>query len=202
MVKRLTVDCNAVDLQIWDFGGEDRFRFILPAYCRGAHGAIFMYDITNPASLYHIDGWLMVLRSQNGRFPVIMAGTKDDLGFARKVEIREAMTVAGKYGIAEAIEVSSKTGHNVELLFEEVCHQMITQLTASHIKPAVNTPQTSVIPAAGNEIVITNHQSIPSGASTRVVAVCPPILAVPKSVNPTTPPQIGPKLETKDMSGI
>ncbi len=127
MVKRLNFDGNPVDLQIWDFGGEDRFRFILPAYCRGAHGAIFMYDITSPASLYHIDDWMMVLRSQNGKFPVLMGGTKADLQYARKVEIAEAMKEAGKFGIPEAIEVSSKTGQNVNQLFEEMCKLMIRQ---------------------------------------------------------------------------
>lgn len=36
-----------VKLQIWDFGGEERFRFLLSQYCKGANGAFFLYDITN-----------------------------------------------------------------------------------------------------------------------------------------------------------
>jgi small GTP-binding protein len=34
-----------VKLQVWDFGGEKRFRFILPSYCQGAHGVIFAFDL-------------------------------------------------------------------------------------------------------------------------------------------------------------
>jgi len=139
MVKRLNVNGNPVDLQIWDFGGEDRFRFILPSYCLGAHGALFMYDITNPASLYHMDNWMLLLRSQNGKFPVMAAGTKADLGYARKVELAEAVKIVGKYGITEVTEVSSKTGHNVDLLFDGICQLMISQ-SHSNI-PAMSRPQ-------------------------------------------------------------
>ncbi len=125
MVKRLVIDGNAIDLQIWDFGGEERFRFILPAYCLGAHGAIFMYDVTNPATLLHTDDWMLVLRSQNAKFPVVAAGTKADLSQARKVERAEAMKTTEKYGISEVIEVSAKTGQNVDQLFEKICLAMI-----------------------------------------------------------------------------
>jgi len=39
-----------VKLQIWDFGGEERFRFLLHQYCKGANAALFLYDITNRSS--------------------------------------------------------------------------------------------------------------------------------------------------------
>ncbi len=184
MVKRLNVNGDAVDLQIWDFGGEERFRFILSGYCRGAHGAIFMYDITNPASLYHIDEWMIVLRSQNGRFPVIIGGTKDDLNFARKVGIPEAMQVAGKYGISEAMEVSSKTGHNVELLFQEICHQMIQQTARKgsatpEVKPVDNITKNTGFPLTKNEIELPNHQVTSSTSPIAAAAAAPQNGVVP-----------------------
>ena len=39
-----------VNLQIWDFAGEKRFRFFLPNYARGAHGCLLCYDITRYTS--------------------------------------------------------------------------------------------------------------------------------------------------------
>ena len=39
-----------VKLQIWDFGGEQRFRFLLHQYCKGANAAFFLYDITRPST--------------------------------------------------------------------------------------------------------------------------------------------------------
>ena len=37
---------EAVTLQLWDFGGENRFRFILPGYCKGSSGALLVFDLT------------------------------------------------------------------------------------------------------------------------------------------------------------
>ncbi len=138
MVKRLNADGNTIDLQIWDFGG-DSFRFILPAYCRGAHGAIFIYDITAPDTLYNINEWLPLLRSQGGSFPLVAGGAKADLLGNRKVSLQEAMAVASKAGIANVVEVSAKTGQNVDALFDTTCQQMIkafrSERAYSYLKP-------------------------------------------------------------------
>ncbi len=143
MVKRLNIEGNPVDLQVWDFGGEDRFRFILPAYCRGAHGAIFLYDVTNPVSLKHIGEWILLLRSQHGTFPIIAAGTKVDLNLARKVGAAEATETAERYGISMVLEISSKTGQNVDRLFDEICKLM---MRTSHLQPQA--PRTKPFPSA------------------------------------------------------
>ncbi|MHA1764589.1 MAG: Rab family GTPase, partial [Promethearchaeota archaeon] len=66
-IKTLTIENKKVKLQIWDFGGEERFRFLLPTYLRGANGGIFLYDITNEASLLHIDDWLDVIKIQQAK---------------------------------------------------------------------------------------------------------------------------------------
>jgi len=42
-VKSLSVDGQNVKLQIWDFGGAERFRFLLPTYVRGARGGLFIF---------------------------------------------------------------------------------------------------------------------------------------------------------------
>lgn len=54
-LKAIELDVEPVKLQIWDFAGEERFRYLFPSYIRGANGADFMYDITNYRSLTHVD---------------------------------------------------------------------------------------------------------------------------------------------------
>ncbi len=124
---QLFIDDNQVDLQICDFGGMDCFRHILPKYCRGAHGAIFLYDITSNDSLRHIDSWVSMLRSQGGEFPIIAGGAKADLIGSRKVPFEEAVTAAKKVNVQGVIEVSAKTGKNVKALFENICVKMIKE---------------------------------------------------------------------------
>ena len=38
-----------VKLQIWDFGGEERFRFLLSQYSKVANGAFFLYEFSDNA---------------------------------------------------------------------------------------------------------------------------------------------------------
>ncbi len=128
LVKRLKLNGDSIDLQIWDFGGEERFRFILPAYCLGACGGIFMYDITSPRSLLHLGDWLQVVRQRTTNLPILVAGTKLDLEPQRVVKQEEAIAVAGKFNLPEVMEVSSKTGENVTIIFDLITKMMIDNI--------------------------------------------------------------------------
>ena len=74
--KILEVEGLEVKLMIWDFAGEERFRFIFPQYVYGAMGGILMYDITNYSSFSHIYEWLSVIKETNQTFPIILLGGK------------------------------------------------------------------------------------------------------------------------------
>ncbi len=129
LVKRLTLKGDPIDLQIWDFGGED--RSLLPAYCMGASGGIFMYDITSPRSLLHLGDWLEVVRQRALNLPILVIGTKLDLEAQRAVKIEEAIKVAGMFNLTDALETSSKTGHNVNVTFDTITRMMVDSITQS-----------------------------------------------------------------------
>jgi small GTP-binding protein len=127
-VKSLIVLEKKVKLQIWDFGGEERFRFLLPTYVRGAKGGLFLYDITNYSSLAHIDDWLTVIRKEikaEDSFPIIVVGGKADLDEYREVTADDGIKVAKSRAVDGFIECSSKTGENVEESFEALTELMI-----------------------------------------------------------------------------
>jgi small GTP-binding protein len=127
-VKSLEVNKQKVKLQIWDFGGEERFRFLLPTYVRGARGGVFMYDITNYSSIAHIDDWLTVIKKEIRKediFPIIVVGGKADLAENREVSASEGIKIAKSRGVDGFIECSSKTGENVEESFEALTRLML-----------------------------------------------------------------------------
>jgi len=141
-VKSLVVDERKVKLQIWDFGGEERFRFLLPTYIRGARGGIFMYDITNYSSIAHIDDWLAVIKREikdEDQFPIIVAGGNADLSEQREVSAKDGIKIAKSRGVDGFIEVSTKTGENVEKLFEALTRSMLNEFEPRKVegKPAI-----------------------------------------------------------------
>jgi len=129
-VKSLTVDEQKVKLQIWDFGGEERFRFLLPTYVRGARGGLFLYDITNFSSIAHIDDWLSVIRKEiraEDTFPIIAVGGKADLVESREVSSAEGIKITKSRNVNGFIETSSKSGENVEKTFEALTRLMLRE---------------------------------------------------------------------------
>ncbi len=117
-VKNLVIEEKNIKLQIWDFGGEQRFRFLLPNYCRGCHGGLFIYDVTNIATLQSLHEWMEVVSANAPKIPILVVGTKIDLVEKRKVAREEAIQVAQSLAMTGYAEVSAKTGFNVEKVFE------------------------------------------------------------------------------------
>ena len=109
-----------VKLQIWDFGGEERFRFLLHQYCKGANAAFFLFDITNRLSLEHLPDWTSIIREHAGDIPVMLIGSKLDLEKYRVVPRDEGILAAKKYNLSSFVELSSKTGQNVERAFDVI----------------------------------------------------------------------------------
>ncbi|MGV9172135.1 MAG: Rab family GTPase [Promethearchaeia archaeon] len=118
--KNTLVDDTKVKLQIWDFGGEERFRFLLSQYVKGANGAFFLYDITNSLSLDHLPDWTQIIRENAGDIPIVLIGSKKDLEEYRVVSYEEGVLAAQKYNLASFMELSSKTGENVEKAFKVI----------------------------------------------------------------------------------
>ncbi|MFX0071445.1 MAG: Rab family GTPase [Candidatus Hermodarchaeota archaeon] len=118
-----------VKLQIWDFGGEERFRFLLSQYCKGANGAFFLYDITNPITLDHLPDWTQIIREHAGDIPIMLIGSKLDLEEYRAVSREDGILAAKKYNLTSFVELSSKTGQNVEKAFKVLTECLIERAT-------------------------------------------------------------------------
>ncbi len=125
-LKRLEINNIPISLQIWDFAGEDRFRFMLPSYILGASAGIFMYDITRFISFQHFNDWLSVVKEgvleNQEPIPILLVGGKLDLQDRRTISHENASKIAKDYDLQGYLECSSKTGENVDKIFIEVAH--------------------------------------------------------------------------------
>ena len=125
--KKVVVDDTEILLNIWDFAGEKKFRLLLPSYISGASGAIMLYDITNKESLEDLHDWVKVISSvPNYPKTKLLIEAKIDLEDQREVNKEDARAFFNNYKFQGDIHsVSSKTGENVESVFETLGREII-----------------------------------------------------------------------------
>jgi len=127
-LKELELEGEKVMLQIWDFGGQERFRFLLKNYARGAKGALLMFDLTRPVTLENLEQWVNIVRKGDPNLPILFLGTKLDLFNLITIKDEFALTYKEKYNLFDFLKISSKTGDNVELAFELLAKEIIKGL--------------------------------------------------------------------------
>ncbi len=121
----ILVGGEAYSLHLWDLGGQDRFRFMLPSYVLGAKGALLLYDTTRIASLETLEEWVGICRTHDKNLPILLCGTKVDLEEDRSVSPELVQDYTRSLNIFDSLEVSAKTGQNVQKAFEILVNRMI-----------------------------------------------------------------------------
>jgi small GTP-binding protein len=128
-VKTIELNNDRIKLQLWDVGGEERFRFLLPTYCLGANAAFLLYDITRPSTLDNISEWITIVRQKGGPIPIMLVGSKLDLEKSqRQVQREYGIQIAEKNDMASFVEISAKENINVDDAFK-----VLTELTLDRI---------------------------------------------------------------------
>jgi small GTP-binding protein len=124
-MKQVQLDTGEiVKMQLWDFAGEERFRFILPDYCKGASGAIVAYDITDYETFGQVPEWLKIIRTSAGMIPIILVGTKFDLP-NHEIDIETADKYAEDSKCIMNVWCSSKLDVNIEPVFSAMAKWLI-----------------------------------------------------------------------------
>ncbi|XP_045541345.1 ras-related protein Rab-24 [Papilio machaon] len=107
---------------IWDTAGSERYEAMTKMYYRGAHAAIICYEPSSYASWIRLRHWLQELRTIEEDCKVYLCATKKDLLDSLGVErqVPEDIVMTYSQGLSGHFETSSKTGENVEELFQKI----------------------------------------------------------------------------------
>ncbi|MCP4761993.1 MAG: GTP-binding protein [archaeon] len=122
-----------VKLQIWDFGGEERYRFLLPTYSKGTNGALILYDITSKKTINHVPEYAKIVRENAGDIPIMVVGSKSDLEDLREIPREQGIEATKENALASFVEVSSKTNVNIEESFKTIVN-LILKGTENNLK--------------------------------------------------------------------
>eukprot|EP01126_Amoeba_proteus_P067001 TRINITY_DN97_c0_g2_i1.p1 TRINITY_DN97_c0_g2~~TRINITY_DN97_c0_g2_i1.p1 ORF type:complete len:131 (-),score=10.77 TRINITY_DN97_c0_g2_i1:213-605(-) len=85
--------------QIWDTGGQERFRTITSSFYQGAHGVIVLYDITNQETWASVQKWVQEVDRYAPEAAKVLVGNKSDLSAERQVPTDEAREYADSLDI-------------------------------------------------------------------------------------------------------
>ena len=145
----LEADEDPVRIRVWDTAGHERFRPLFRNHYRMMHGAILVYDLTDPASLSRGAAWLSDFEQywKEQCPPLLLVGTKSDLE-----EQREMPTEAGEHFARDHHmqfrEVSALTGEKVEEAFLAIIREAVQHSRERHSRAsAPPTPPPERLPA-------------------------------------------------------
>ena len=128
-LKETEIDGQHCTLQLWDFGGQERFRFLLESYVLGAKGALLMFDLTRPITLENLEQWVNICRKNNPNLPILFLGTKNDLFDDIMVDDDYAITFQEEFNLFDYLRVSSKSGENVQEAFNLLTRRILERQT-------------------------------------------------------------------------
>ena len=114
-------------VQIWDTGGQERFRTITKNYYEKADGVVLAYDCTDERSFAEIQNWMTQLENHaRPEVPKMLVSTKGDLSKDIKVDPKQGRAVAEEFGMT-FFETSAKVGTNIKVCFEYMIGSILKQ---------------------------------------------------------------------------
>lgn len=124
LTKCVEIDEEKIMLSIWDTAGQEKYQSIVPAYFRGSHAGIFIYDITNESSFFKVNYWLGQARELSAKdITFVLIGNKADLDSQRKVSQKSALDLARNNNML-FFETSCLTSENVESAFMQLVQRL------------------------------------------------------------------------------
>lgn len=124
-IKEIFFDNTRCTLQLWDLGGQKRFRYLLENYVMGARGCILLIDLTKMPKIGELLEWVNIARLHDINLPIILVGSKNDLEDVVAVDDDSALHIKNTFNMIEYIKTSAKSGYNIEKPFEILTRKLI-----------------------------------------------------------------------------
>ena len=119
--KVVDVDGDNMTMMIWDIAGESTSVKTPQSYKSGAHGIIYVFDVTRPVTYQNLENELLNLEVVLPNVPISIVGNKSDLLDENSLEqIQLDLGLKRKCTFTSAL-----SGDNVEELFLQLAKSMI-----------------------------------------------------------------------------
>ncbi|XP_061385356.1 ras-related protein Rab-18 [Danaus plexippus] len=122
--KVMEVNGLKVKLGIWDTAGQERYRTLTNSFYRDAHGAILVYDVSEPKTLQKLSEWVDELQVYSTKKNIVCLVVGNKIDKDRAVSREAGQAFAQKHRML-FIESSAKTQEGINLAFEELVQKII-----------------------------------------------------------------------------
>lgn len=140
--KRVHVNGEPIQVQVWDTAGQEQFHKITTSYYRGANAIIVVFDVTDPKSLQNTEYWIKNIKAHaSDTVHVILVGNKTDLRTADKagpcINTETGKAVADKFSVPY-FETSAKDSANVDNAFMSPVRSIVAADSKTTTEPIDN----------------------------------------------------------------
>ena len=118
--KELNVNGQPITIILWDIAGEDTMKKVPPSYQLGAHGIIYVVDVTRPNTYESINEQVSELRKTLPEAPIVYLANKSDV-LSRDMKDH----FKHDFVISDFHFTSAKTGENVDVAFLDIVEKML-----------------------------------------------------------------------------
>jgi len=136
-IKSLKESYNV--LSIFDFGGQERFKALIPKFLGGANGVLLVFDLTSKDSFEQLDFWYdQILEHANGlNIPKLLIGSKSDLISSTVIESlvpeEEIHNFIQEKKMDGFFKTSSLQNQNVLTVFKELNNLMLKHQDTQYV---------------------------------------------------------------------
>jgi len=126
-------------LSIFDFGGQERFKALLPKFLGGANGILLVFDLTSKKSFEQLNFWYdqVVEHAKGLNLPKILVGSKSDLVSSSVsdtlVPEEEIQNFIQEKKIDMFVKTSALENQNVITVFKELNNLMLKHLKTHYV---------------------------------------------------------------------
>lgn len=126
-------------LSIFDFGGQERFKALLPKFLGGANGILLVFDLTSNSSFDQLDFWYdqLLEHAECLKIPKYLVGSKSDLISSSAIENlvpeEEILNFIKEKNMDGFLKTSALQNQNVVTVFKELNNLMLKHQNTRYV---------------------------------------------------------------------
>ena len=123
--KTIEIHGKKIKLIVLLHSSDEEFSWLFERSAKRSNALILIYNISNSKTLNNLLEQIRKIRNIKSVIPIILVGNKSDLEEDREVSKEQLEEIKENYDISLLMEISLKTGENVEEMYRNVTTMLL-----------------------------------------------------------------------------